>query len=272
MYLLFDIGGTNMRVAVSADGETLAGSKVVSTPEDFDQGIQTLKGVSDELSGGAKITGIAGGIAGPLDKDKLGLVKSSHIPGWINKPLRTELESSFGCRVILENDTVMGGIGEAIKGAGAGRKIVAYLAIGTGVGGKRIVDGKISADSSNFEPGHQIIVPDGNPCNCGGKGHLESYIAGIYIEKIYHQKAEDIKNPGVWNEIAKNLAIGLTNMVVHWTPDIIVLGGSVSKSIPLEKVRSYLTQFLTIFPQAPEITLATLGDNAGLYGAMEYLK
>lgn len=261
-----------MRIDVSVDGDTITRSKAIPTPQDFDQGILTFKQTADELSNGEKITGIAGGVAGPLDKDKASLAKSSHIPGWINKPLRPELERIFGCRVILENDTVMGGIGEAVKGAGEGKKVVAYLAIGTGVGGKRIVDGKISVDTSNFEPGHQIIVPDGNPCNCGGKGHLEAYVAGAYIEKIYHQKGEEIKDPETWDEISKYLAIGLTNTVVHWTPDILVLGGGVSESIPLEKVQAYLAEFLTIYPQAPEIVKATLGQDGGLYGALELLK
>lgn len=261
-----------MRVAVSADGETLAESKVVPTPKDFDQGIQTLKATATELLKGGNIQGVAGGVAIILDKDKTMAVNSTHLKGWVNKPLKTELESSFDCPVILENDTVMGGIGEAIKGAGAGKKIVAYLAIGTGVGGKRIVDGKVSEDSFNFEPGHQIIVPDGNPCNCGGKGHLEAYVSGTHIEQIYHQKAETITDPTIWDQISRYLAIGLNNTIVHWSPDIIILGGSVSQSIPLEKVKSYLTQFLTIFPQAPQISLATLGDEAGLYGALEYLK
>lgn len=261
-----------MRIGVSSDGSTITGSKIVPTPQDFNQGILALKQTADELSGGERISGIAGGIAGPLDKDKTGLAKSPHIPGWINKPLKLKLEGSFGCRVILENDTVMGGIGESVKGAGIGNKVVAYLAIGTGIGGKRIVDGIIPDDSSNFEPGHQIIIPDGNPCNCGGKGHLEAYVAGAYIERIYHQKGEEIKNPKVWDEISKNLSIGLTNTVVHWTPDIIVLGGAVSRSIPLEKVQSYLKEFLTIFPQAPEIVKAKLGQDGGLYGALELLK
>lgn len=261
-----------MRLAVSSDKETIRESKIVPTPQDFEQGIQALKQVTDELSGGEKIEGVAGGIAGPLNKDKTCLAKSPHISGWINKPLKTELEKIFNCRVILENDTVMSGIGESVKGAGAGKKIVAFLAIGTGVGGKRIVDGKISEDSSNFEPGHQIIVADGNQCNCGGKGHLEVYVSGSYIEKVYHQKGEEIKDPQIWDEISKNLAIGLTNTVVHWTPDIIVLGGSVSKSIPIEKVQAYLNEFLTIYPQAPEIVKATLGHDAGLYGALELLK
>lgn len=271
MYLVFDIGGTNMRLGVSADGDTITKSKIIPTPQDFDSAILVLKQTADELSNGEKIEGIAGGIAGPLDKEKTMLVASPQLHDWIQKPLRVVLEKTYGIRMHLENDTAMGGIGEAVKGAGAGKKVVAYLAIGTGVGGKRIVDGKIAADSSNFEPGHQIIVPDGNPCNCGGRGHWETYIAGTYLPKLYHQKGEEIKDPGIWDEISKNVAIGLNNTVVHWTPDIIVLGGGVSKSIPLEKTQAYLKEYLTIFPEVPQIVKATLGNDAGLYGALHLL-
>lgn len=261
-----------MRMGVSADGETITQSKVVSTPQDFQQGILALKQTADELLGGEKMTGIAGGVPGPLDKEKTMLEACPQLHDWIQKPLRAGFEKTYGIEIHLENDTALGGIGEAVKGAGRGKKVVAYLAIGTGVGGKRIVDGKIPLDSSNFEPGHQIIVPDGNLCKCGGKGHLETYISGTYFPKLYHQKGEEIKDPGIWDEISKNVAIGLTNTVVHWTPDIIVLGGGVSESIPLEKVQTYLSEFLTIFPRAPEIVKATLGQDAGLYGALELLK
>ncbi len=178
MYLLFDIGGTNMRVAVSSDGKEILHSKIIPTPKDCEQGIQAFKQIAEELGKGEKITGIAGGIAGPLDGDKTMLLASPHISGWIQKPLKNELEKIFGCKVILENDTTTGGIGETVKGAGKGYSVVAYIAIGTGIGGKRVVDGKIYKDSFNFEPGHQIIVPDGNLCKCGGKGHLESYVSG----------------------------------------------------------------------------------------------
>ena len=250
-----------MRIGVSADGETIKETKIIPTPKEFDQGILALKQVADELSKEG-ITGIAGGIAGVLDKNKNALVSSSHIKGWIQKPLKSELERVFGCKAILENDTYVSGMGEAIKGAGVNKKVVAYIALGTGVGGKRIVDGKISLEDSNFEPGHQIIVPYGNLCHCGGKGHLETYVAGAYLDR---SKAN-------WDEVAKYLAIGLNNTIVHWSPDIVILGGSVMKSIPLDKVNSYLQETLTIFPQAPEIALAELGDLAGLYGGLTILK
>lgn len=261
-----------MRMAVSTDGNTITRSKIVPTPQDFSQGILAFKQTANELSGAEKINGIAGGIAGPLDQEKTMLVASPHIGGWIQKPLKSELEKTFDTSVYLENDTVMGGIGEAVKGAGAGKKIVAYLAIGTGIGGARIVDQRVDSNSLGFEPGHQIIIPDGNPCNCGGKGHLESYVGGLYIEKIYHQKAEAITDPAIWDKIARYLAIGLNNTIVHWSPDVVVLGGSVMKSLPLEMVIDHLKNDLTIFPQAPEVALAILGHDSGFYGALELLK
>lgn len=271
MYLVFDIGGTNMRMAVSKDGQTIAGFKIVPTPREFDQGILDFKKVADELSRGEKIEGIAGGIAGTVDKNKTGLVSGPNMPGWINKPLKSELEKLFDYNVIVENDTVVGGIGEAVKGAGVGNKTVAYIALGSGVGGKRIVDGKISGDSLNFEPGHQIIEQDGDICECGGKGHLEPYVSGSYFEEKYGQKGENISDPKIWDEISRYLAIGLLNTTVFWTPDIIVLGGNVSKSIPLDKVSAYFKEFLTIYPNAPQIVKASLGDDAGFYGALNLL-
>ena len=268
MFLVFDIGGTNMRIATSTDGKTLTATKVVPTPKDFDQGMSAFKQVIDELIQAEKIQSMAGGVAGPIDKDKTMLVKSPQLPKWINKPLKSELERLFNCPLNLENDADLAALGEANFGAGINHQIVAYLTISTGVGGGRVVNKKIDENSLGFEPGHQIIVPAGDECNCGGKGHLESYIGGHYLEKKYGQPAENLADSKVWDEVAKYLAIGLNNVTVFWSPNIIVLGGAVMKSISLDAVRAYLKEVLTIFPQAPEIQLAKLRDPAGLYGAL----
>lgn len=268
MYLVFDIGGTKMRVAVSEDSKILAVTKVISTPKDFSEGINIIKQVAEELANGQKIQSIAGGVAGPLDKEKTMLIASPHIASWIGKPLKAELEKLFGCPVYLENDADLAALGEANSGAGVDYKIVAYLTIGTGVGGSRVVDKKIDRNSLGFEPGHQIIVPHGNPCNCGGNGHLESYISGSGLERTYNLRGEDIKDSKIWDQVARYLSIGLNNVTVFWSPDIIILGGSVMQSINIESVRMYLKEFLTIFPTAPEIKLTRLGDSAGLYGGL----
>lgn len=261
-----------MRIGVSLDGATIKNSKIVSTPADFEQGIQTIREVADELSDGEKIEALAGGIAGVLDKAKTQLIQSSHVASWAGKPLKQKLEEVFPAETKLQNDAEIEGLGEATFGAGRNQEIVAYISIGTGVGSVRIVDGSIDRNALGFEAGHQIIVPDGNPCNCTGKGHLETYVGGSYIEKTYGQKGENITDPAIWDEVSRYLAIGLTNVAVHWSPDIIILGGSVAESIPLDKTQGYLNEFLTVFPKAPQIIKASLGHDAGLYGALELLK
>ena len=272
MYLVFDIGGTNMRVGVSADGQSIKESKIIPTPKDFEQGIQVLKQAADELSKGEKIERVAGGIAGALDRNKTMLTKSAHVAGWAGKPLKQELERVFETGAKLENDTAIEGLGEVTHGVGKGIEIAAYVNIGTGVGGVRIVDGKIDRNGLGFEPGHQIIVPDGNPCTCGGRGHFESYVSGAYFEGLYHQKGEEITDPKIWDEISRYVGIGLTNITVHWSPDIIILGGAVARRLTLDKVKIYLEEFLTVFPSSPPVVLGKLNHDAGLYGALELLK
>ena len=261
-----------MRIATSLDGKTISEPRVIPTPQSFDEGIQNLKKIADEITGGEKIDAAAGGLAGPLDKNKSTLISSPHLSGWVNKPIKREIETALGIPVKIENDADLAALGEASFGAGAGKNIVAYLTISTGVGGGRVVGGKIDQNSLGFEPGHQIIVPEGDPCNCGGKGHLESYVSGSGLERIHGKKGEDITDEQVWDQVAKYLAIGLNNTIVHWSPDIVILGGAVMKSVSLDKVKQYLKQYLTIFLTVPEITPSKLGDSAGLYGALALLE
>ena len=259
MYLLLDIGGTNTRIALSSDNQTITNTKTFPTDQNYDQAIQSIKQQVLEIAEGKKIQTAACGVAGILDKEKTLLAKSPHIAEWVQKPLRQDLERVFDCPVYLENDAHLGGLGEAVFGVGKGYPIVAYITIGTGVGGVKIENRKIDENSKGFEPGHQIIIPDGNPCDCGGKGHLETYIAGSYL-----------KEPIDWNEIAKYLARGLNNTIVHWSPDIVVLGGSIAQKIPLEKIKIYLDDNLKIFP-VPEIVKGALGNETGLYGGLHLL-
>ncbi len=268
MYLVFDIGGTKMRFATSVDGKTLSAQKTIPTENDFDKALLAIKQVTDELTKGEKITAAAGGAAGPLDKDKTMLIASPHISGWINKPLKKSLEDLFKVPVILEHDADLSALAEARFGAGKEYKIVANLNIGTGVASSRIVDNKIDVNSLGFEAGHQIIVIDGNKCDCGGRGHLEAYVGGSAIARYYGLKGEEIKDNEFWNKVAKFLAVGVYNTIVFWSPDVVVLGGNVMKSIPLERVKEHLADILKIFPKSPEILSSKLDDSAVLLEAL----
>lgn len=274
MYILFDIGGTKMRVVSADRTKFLAEPMVVSTPQDFNEGIETLKRIVENLSHGEKIEAIVGGVAGPLNAEKTMLVNSSNLSGWVGHDIKKALTEAFNVPVSIENDTALVGLGEANFGAGRGKSIVVYMTISTGVGGVRIVSGNIDENALGFEPGHQIIDPDNSLCpECEGND-LEAYVSGTAIEKRFGKKPYDIHDDVIWNELAKFLAYGLNNTIVHWSPDIIVLGGSMMKEvgIPLHAVRKHLSEILKIFPVPPIIEKAELQDFGGLYGALYFAR
>lgn len=278
MFLLFDIGGTKMRIALSKDGESFGEPKVVPTPQNFEKGISAFQEIAKELTQGKKIEAVAGGIAGPLDEEKTMLLNSPNISGWIKKPLKQELEKIIDAPVSLQNDTALVGLGEVTYGAGKGSRIVVYITVSTGVGGSRFVDGKIDINAMGFEPGHQIINFEGDKAMCPGckkQGHLEGYVSGTAVELKYGKKPYEIEDPAIWDEIAKLLAIGLNNTIVHWSPDVVVLGGSMmikEPGISLDRVQHHLKEVMTIFPEPPLLKKAELEDVGGLYGALALLK
>lgn len=280
MYLVFDIGGTKLRLSVSEDCEKFAEPYMVETPKSFEEGMRAFKDGFEKLVGGKKITKAAGGIRGVLDKDKEQLINDVHLKDWLGKPLIKYLQEIVGADVVLHNDTVLVGLGEAVRGAGRNYKIVAYLTISTGVGGSKIIDGKIDESVFGFEPGHQIIDLDGSVFpditreSGGVVGQLEDYISGSAMELRFGKKPYDITDKNIWDKAAEYLAVGLNNTIVHWSPDVVVLGGGMMKSpgISVDTVKTHLGNILKIYPIKPEIKKAELGDFGGLYGGLEILK
>ncbi len=265
MYLLFDIGGTKMRIAVSYDGRRLGKVVVVATPRSAKKGLKIIKEIATLFAKGKKIDSVAGGIAGVLDEQKNRLGEGKNIPGWVGFPLAPALRDFFRAPIYLENDAALSGLGEATSGAGKGKNIVAYLTISTGVGGARIVDGKIDRKTFGFEPGKQII----------DKGRtLEWFISGGELKKRFGEKIFKTHDNKIQARLGKSLAAGLNNTIVYWSPEIIVLGGSMMKMMSLAIVRAEFKKALRLklLRHPPRIVRAKLGDFSGLYGALAYLR
>lgn len=266
MLLLFDVGGTKMRVVVSRDGTTFGEPKIIPTPASFADGMAALKTLADELSGGERITAVSGALAGSFDRTRTTLLNGENIKDWVAKPVRAELERMFGVPVHLENDAAAACLGEAVYGAGKGKEIVAYLTISTGVGGARVTNGRIDASAMGFEPGDQIID--------AGRGFIDwpvyrlMDISGKGIERIFQKHPTEISDASVWEQVAQVLAIGINNTIVYWSPDIIVIGGSVMESIPLDYVEERVREIRKGFPMSPPLMRSALGDSAGLWGAL----
>lgn len=266
MLVLFDIGGTHTRVGKSLDKTTIKDLKIFPTPKDFQEGIQAIKQATEELAQGAEIEAAAGGMPGRLNKDKSQVTNSVNMAGWVNQPLKQKLLEVFSSPVFLENDANLGTLGEATFGAGKEKDIVAFLTVSTGLGGGRVVNGRIDSNSLGFEPGKHIVDITKTP-----PAILEDFISGVALERRFGKKSEDIEDEEVWDEEARNLAVGINNVLVFWSPDIVVLGGSVMKSIDIEKVRNYTKETVRVFSELPPIEKGILGDEVGLWGALAYL-
>lgn len=267
MYLLFDVGATKTRLVLSKDGKSFDEPKIISTSQDFQEGIVDLKKAAFELAGYTKIEAAAGGVAGTFNKDKTKLVHATNLPDWAGQELKKELERALNAPVFLENDTALVGLGEAIFGAGKEHDIVVYITISTGVNGVRVVDQKIDKSVASFEIGNQII-------NYKANLTLENAVSGSAMEKRFGKKPYEITDPKVWDEEARLLAYGLNNTILHWSPEVVVLGGSMMKEvgIPLEQIKFHLKNILKIYPRHPAIKKAALGEFGGLWGALAFLK
>jgi glucokinase len=282
MYLLFDIGGTKMRLAISKDGITFDEPKVVSTPPDFDTAKDIISDIFGKLTNGKKPDLVVGGIPGVLDRDRNVLVKAPNLSRWVGKPIKAEFEQLFSATTFLTNDADLAGLGEAVNGAGKNFQRVAYLTISTGIGGVLIADGKLGESNLSYEPGHQIIDMDGSIWPESRQfeefgvsaGSLSSYISGKAIQVRFGKEPKEVTDKKVWNEICRILAVGINNTIVFWNPDVLVLGGGMMQSseISVEILKSNLKKILKIFTTHPEIKKAELGDLGGLHGALAYLK
>lgn len=261
MNIVFDIGGTSMRVALVSDvgiGEV----KKISTPQDPAEGIKAFIELARELAGGERIEAIAGGIRGRVVDGVF--LKDKILSKWEGVNLANEISKALDAPVQIVHDTALVGLGEAHYGAGRDSKICAYITVSTGVGGDRIVDGKIDRSTYNPEIGRQLI--DGV--------ELEDLVSGTAVEKKFGIHPKELDSLEERNKLADIFAIGLYNTILHWSPDAIVLGGSMIvgvNPIPLSRVQESLTKRLTMYPEVPVIKMAELGDVGGLHGGRALL-
>jgi len=273
-YLLFDVGGTNTRVTVSEDLKSFETPKKFKTPKKYDEGIEQIVAAAKELAPKG-FEGIGGGIRGTLNHDNTELVMEYTLSDWVEKPIHKELEKKLKGKVFLENDAALSGLGEANFGAGKGHEIVVYHTVSTGVGGAKIENGKLDNSYYGFEPGRQVIDVDRTVLGEDVPPTLENLVSGTAVENRIGSKPYDIpQEDALWDQLAFYLVNGLRNSVMYWSPDIIVLGGSMILGDPrilLEDIQRHAEIVIGEDIPLPEIVTAKLGDYGGLYGAMSLL-
>ncbi len=266
MYIACDIGGTKFRVAKSKDCINFSEPVIEETPDNPKEGLKLISDTIKNLVSDEKIEGAIFGIAGVLNSEHSFLLKSPHLPDWERIDLKTFFEKEFEeSKIYIENDTDIVGLGEAVDGAGKGFEICVYMTISTGIGGVKITNGKFEKNRFGFEPGFQII-------NHHTAENFEDLCSGTAVEKKFRMHPKDVAKTPEWDRIEDDIAVGLHNSILHWSPDVLVIGGSMSKDLKEDVMQEKISRLMKIHPELPEIRIATLGSIGGIHGGFAFLK
>ncbi len=258
MYILIDIGGTKTRIALTEHREAFLPPVVFATPQDFKEWMHALTEATKELTHGRKVLGVVAGVPGTFTQEGV-IVNTPNLPEWEQVPLKHMLAELFSSPIVIENDTSLVGLGEAIYGAGKGHSIVAYLTISTGVNGTRIVDGKIDKNMFGFEVGHTII----DDCH-----DVESLIGGGALEKRFGKPSHEVHDVGLWEKVNHYAGVFGANTTMYWSPSIIIYGGPVMNDLHIEVIEREAKQFLHTYKETPLFMRSKLKDFGGLYGGL----
>lgn len=292
-----DIGGTKIAVGIVDDEGHVLAHRETPTCGDLgyaralDRTADLLHQVLQETR--VEIRGIGIGSTGPVDPFTGEIGDVNFLPGWQGRNIVEDLARLFRVKVAMENDADAAALGEAGWGAGKNKRRLIYVTVGTGIGGGIILDGTLyrGVDYAHPELGHHVIDASGPACLCGFHGCWESLAAGpAMVEWVKAEAPSDyahsenlsakticelaqagdtLAQRAVERE-AYYLGLGLANLIVLFTPDAIVLGGSVMKSahLFLEAIRKIIRQSCRYVPfEKTELALASLGDDANLIGA-----
>lgn len=306
-YVGVDLGGTNIAVGIYDENlDLLYKTSVPTRSERTDKEIvdnmsELVKEVAAHENIDLKdIKSVGVGSPGSVDY-KNGVIVYSNNLKFTNTPVRKWMEEKLGIPVYVENDANCAALGEAMKGATKDANHSVMITIGTGIGGGVIIDKKIYSgfNGAGGELGHTVINMDGPVCTCGRKGCWETYGSATALIKQTYDAA--IKNPdsmlgklidGDFEKVSGKSSFdtmkqgcpvgtkvvedyiyyfgtGIANMINIFRPDMLVIGGGVSKEgdyllKPLMKVletNCYGGEVQT------EIKIAELGNDAGIIGA-----
>ena len=257
--LVFDIGGSHLRVAL-ADGDALGASEKVATPKNPAQGVEAIHAFLEKH--GARADEAVGGIAGVV-RDGV-VVRTGYLPEWDGFNLAAALKDTCGISSTqLFNDAEIAGVGEAVHGAGKGYRVVAYVTVSTGIGGALIVGGRPAPHAVGYEPGKQVIDYE-------RMRTLEDVAGGASLTEEFGHPPEELEH-AVVEERVRALAVGLYNVLHLWSPDMLILGGSLmndTTGYPLDAVAREISSLPVPLPALPPIARSALGDDAGLRGAL----
>ena len=302
-----DVGGTTIKMGFfETDGKLLDKWEIKTNTENG--GVEILPDIAKEIDNKlaqegiskADVQGVGVGVPGPVQEDSI--VNRCVNLGWGIVNVAEELGTLTGLTVKVGNDANVAALGENWQGGAKGCKSAVMVTLGTGVGGGIIIDGKIVAGfhGAGGEIGHITVNPDEiETCNCGQHGCLEMYASATGIVRMAKRrlaknddettlrtfepltakdifdeaKAGDAIAKELVNELGKILGATLAKVACVVNPEAIVIGGGVSKAgkILVDTVQEHFKENAFYAFKDTRFELATLGNDAGIYGCMAML-
>jgi glucokinase len=284
-----DVGGTKVLAAVVSHDGSLEAQLERPTEVSSEDALLTMldDAVEDLRAGNRDVAALGFGLPSRIDQRYGRAVASVNVP-LADVDFRDRMHDRHGLPVAIDNDANAATIAEWSSGAAKGAQHVVMLTLGTGVGGGLILDGKPyrGATGGGAELGHIVLELDGPPCRCGGRGHLESFAAGLAADRVARERigpdsnARDLIQRARAGEaeavealagIGRYLGAGIASFVNALEPELIVIGGGFGEAggeFLLGPAREVLAQDgLSPARENVRIVRAQLGTDAGVIGA-----
>lgn len=297
-----DLGGTTVKIGLfDPTGQALDKWEIPTRKEE--NGSHILSDIADAIKAKmlekkiekSEIAGVGIGVPGPVDEN--GVIYKAANLGWGVMNINEALGNLLGVPVKAGNDANVAALGEMWCGGGKGYENMVLVTLGTGVGGGVIIHGSIltGATGSAGEIGHlHMNDEETDTCGCGNRGCLEQYASATGIVRLAKKrlaltteetvlrtdelsakavfdavKEKDKVAQEIAEEFGKYLGTGLANIAAVVNPQAFVIGGGVSKAgtVICDYVEKYYRQYAFHACKNAEFKLATLGNDAGIYGA-----
>ncbi len=307
LYASVDLGGTSTSAGLAGDDGKFVAMRDIPTesyrgPEDVLARIAAmLKDMSKDVG---EPVAVGMGVPGMVDVSQGVTRFLPNMPThWPDVPAASILTKALGCPVYLLNDVRMATLGELKYGRGRDVDSMAFFALGTGVGGGIVIDGKLRLGplGAAGELGHLTLLPDGPLCGCGNRGCLEALASGPALRgeavrmmlsghspRLYEMVNGDVGkvtpkeigaaaragDTGAKEAIAHAahwLGIAVVNTVITLHPQLVVLGGGIAllDDLLLDPVRKMIHDRVKMFPtDSIRVERSSLDDLAGMYGGL----
>jgi len=305
--IAIDLGGTNIRAAFFAAPHPPY-ERIVKIPTEADQGAEHIvdriaEAVQEVMPDDTDDLRIGVGSPGPIDPKRGMVLNAANLKGFVNYPLKAHLQEKLEHPIRLGNDADMACLGEWGFGAGVGTRNMIYLTISTGIGGGIMINGQLVVGGAGLagEIGHMTVDPEGAMCGCGHRGHLEALASGPSMARdataliqageasslasILTQRGKltaiDLNHAAeTGDELARRviakagsyMGLHIANLAHALNPEAVILGGGVINmgDFFLDPLRQALKQHIMHenYLTTMDVKVASLGDDAGIIGAM----